>query len=580
MPVNIVRKPFAVDFVKNDLNFVFKGDNIQVAGTESSGIIFFGTQPLPGAKFTLKINDKSFYYTIISATQTNDSIYKLLHKNGKIDDDDLIAKLNANLYLSNNFTFDISYGSGIMRLSLKAKNPGENKISVTTDGSFNAFWSNLSLGIARKYRDNYKLFLRINYEYIKSGNKIIEQSPEILLDTDNNGYTTFPLEILKKLSEEIDIPSSFNQKFGTGILNRMLIKYAIEFSEMYGGEVKWLKRSNDFYAINGLNSASGASINRPDWNDVFYNTVENCQYIRLYGCDNNTEDVTHYEGRNYIYLCLFDKTKNESYTKTITGTIDWLLANGEIKTKTLQNLTLKNFSIVRVPVYISAFDIVDKNIVKYTVTLWNTDKISEKIKKTYIIKPKPYFFSEFLFQNKYGVLEYFYCEHKKIENSINGESMVYNSLVEYDIKEATKIFTVKTGSKHYNKLKLIEQAAKNLHNFVILKNKLIPISIIPESITTLNEAIDLQDISFKYRYKIEDTEEFVLQNFIEDTVIDPTHDTWQDHKEIGDTTINLTWAEYDEANYRNRGCNYRRWRYGDKTSFKFISICYQRIVCG
>jgi len=561
MAVNIVRKPFEVDFIQNNLNFVFKGDNIQVAGTKPFRMLYFNTHPQPGATFTLIVNGITFNYTVISSTQANNSIYKLVNKNGRLDEADLLSKLRANLYISQDFTFEINYTGNLMRLIFGSKNPGKNIISIITDGSFNALFPTMQPGIPRTYRKDYKVWARFNFEYMKSGNKIAETSPEILLDVDNNGYATLPVDILKKIAKGIDAPASLTQSFGANILNNIMIKYSLEYSEMYDGEIKWVKRSDDFYAINGLNSTSGASTNLPDWEEDDYLFIRSTPYIRLFGCNNNMEYITHSNGKDYLYLCLFDSSKSGSYSRTLTGSVEIYDSGGFSISRSLPNIIIQNYSVVRVPAYLLALFDNTVGVFKYTLSLWDTSTPNRKIVRTYIIKTPPFYMLEFLLQNKYGVLEYFFANTKNIKNNVEGDNIVINNIISTDITKNNKIFDTRSGPKTYDQLKLIAQAAINEHNYIILKDKLIPISIIPESITILDETKDLQEASFKWQFRDGNTEEIVVLNLTIAGPTNPTDNKWNDYGQIGTQgqTIFFTWDDtlkINELNIENQWKNY------------------------
>lgn len=556
MAVNITQKPFVVDFIQNDAKFVFKGENIQVAGSKTSVVLFIVTQPAVGKKFTIKINDKEFEYTITS-TLTND-IHKLYYNNNKINDDDLLRKLAATKYIADNFTFVIDYGAGVMRLSFSSKKVGKYTFEIHKDSSFNAFFSYISSGQDRIYRPNYKVWVRFNFLTAKSTlTALVDNRPEILLDVDENGYATLPLDILKKISKGIDIPtivSSNNQyiKYGATILNGALVQYYFDYSEVYGGEIKWLKKSSDFYAINGANSTSGASLNRPDWFDIFpATTIEKQQYARLFGCDNSKTYQTHLFGRDFLYLCLFDTTKDVNHKKTIKCKIEILLKNGMHASAEQPDITITNYSIVRIPAYIDAFFNMEyfKEILQYKIILWNSDAVNNLIERTYIINEVSEDIHQFLFQNKYGVLEYFYAENQKIELNSKGNVIVNDNIKKIDITEQEKKFTIKTGAKSYNQLKILEQAAKSEHNYLIKKDKLIPIYIIPESITILDETKDLQETSFSYSLRDNNNEDIIPYYATKLTIIENqllvSEEQWHDTNQQEQTNI---WDDRNKFN--------------------------------
>jgi len=563
MAVNIVKKPCGVDFIKNDLEFVFKGNNIQVSGMNSSHKIVFNTQPAIGKYFVLKINDKSYSFVIVDKSSSG-SIYTLFLTNASIDKDDFLEKLQANYHISKDFNVSITIESGKLTIKFDSKVPGTNTFVVTTsDNSFSISVVPISMGIPRIYKKNYKLFTQFNVEYLKNGSTVNEKSPEIILDVDNDGYATLNLDILNNISDDIDTPSSFYLKYGKYILNNMLIKFSLDYSEMYDDNnnypIKWLKKSNEFIGIKGLISTSGKNLNKPDWNDIFQHTISKCELIRLYGCDNNQTFFSHKDGKDYLYLSLFDTSKPKTYSKILKGTLSFTLSNSTFQIlQLLEDIEIKNFSIVRIPVHLQALPILNKtNVLKYTIAMWNMDSNENVIKRTFIIKQANHILHEFLLQNKYGVLEYFYTDAKKTESLVKADEIVINNLNLLKITEKNKTFTVYTGFKHYNQLKTIEQAARNNHNFMVINDKLVPIYIMPESITTLDENKELQETQFKFRFKDDNTEEIVIQNLITtkpqydeitiSTIENPLEKIWKDNLESLEVgTIVLKTAYWDD----------------------------------
>jgi hypothetical protein len=217
----------------------------------------------------------------------------------------------------------------------------------------------------------------------------------------------------------------------------------------------------------------------------------------------------------------------------------------------LPDITITNYSVIRLPVHIRAFNnITNKNnIIKYTITLYNEDNVNATINRTFIISQPDAFIHEFLLQNKYGILEYFFVNTQKIENNIKADEMILNYMNDIDILEKSKTFSVITGVKHYNQLKIIEQASQTENNFIILKNKLCQVYIVPESITTLDESKDLQETSFKFRFKDDNTEEIIIQNKTE--ISDPSEIWEDDYLDEQGNYIPVTWDDSNKINIQN-----------------------------
>jgi len=552
MAVNIVRKPYAVDFIKNDLNVVFKGDNLIADGVASKHIIYFLTPPSNNGTFTLQVNSHIFQYTIVS-TQSND-IFKLLFTGGQFDGDDVLNKFNSNYYISENFEVSFHYLANIFAwiIILDAKQHGNNSVDIIESKNVNVTVVNTK-GRTKIFRNDYKISAYFNLEYTEKGNIIQEKSPDILLDADENGYATLSLDILKKLGSDIDIPTSFTTQYSAFILNRILVKYAVFYMETYGKIIRDVKKSDNFFGIKGLISSTGLSVNRPDWDDGFSgNKIEKCPYIRLFGCDNSKTVISHLNGKDYLYLCLFDISKSNQFSNILKGKVELLYANGAKSELNLPDLTIKNFSIVRVPAHLRAFNSIAnrENVIQFKILLFNSDKVNGKMERTFTIAQTNSGIHEFLFQNKYGVLEYFFVAKQKIEIGIKADEILLNSLKEINISEKNKTLTVNTGAKHRHQLKVLEQAAQTENNFIILKNRLCPIYIVPESITILDEDKDLQESTFKFRFKDENTEEIVLPYSSADSLEELS--VWTDFvKDESNTNIAVAWNDEKKYNQLN-----------------------------
>jgi len=564
MSVKIVRKPFAVEFIKNNLEFVFKGDNIEMDGWGSIHLLQFTVEPQPGAVFTLTINGVSFQYKVSSVW--SDDIFTLHSAGGELNLDNWEDKLHAIPFIDNRFDTTTTRVPGVgFRIYFTAKQYGTNDFSLTQNSGpvFNGEAKISTTGRPRRFREDYKIGVTFNFEYTNAGYIVKESSPEIMLDADEDGYATLPCNILKKLSKDIDTPASFTTQYSAKILNRLLIKYSIELYEMWGGIIRDIKESVIFLGINGYNSTSGSKINKPDWQDIYYNlTLSHCPYIRLFGCDNNLTIQSHRNGKDYLYLCLFDTSKPTTYSKTLKGRINYSFTNGfKGDTIILPDIVVQNYSIQRIPVYLNAFAPLQnkEQILSYRIDLWNEDKSEDMMVRTFVLSQPNYFMHEFLLQNKYGVLEYFFTDTQKVESVVKADEIVIENSNDIDITQRNKLFTVNTGIKNYKQLKLIEQAAYSEHNYIIIKNKLVPIYIVPESIPLLDEDKDLQTASFKFRYKDDDTEEVAIQNALDilpyEETVDPTHDHWADEYYIGGegggATRAASWEDKDKINEPN-----------------------------
>jgi len=544
---DIVSKPFSVDFIQNNIKFVLKGTNISDSGAKSRHTLTFVSQPPVGASFILKINDREFTYNIISENQWDGSIYQIINKNGKIDED-LIKKLKANYYIMLNFDLEMQSLTGQVRIHFFGKKIGKNIFTVTNiHTTYSVFIDSSVSGRERAYFKDYKFLVRFNVEYADKGNIIDEMLPEILLDADINGSAELPCTILSKLTKNIDYPRSFMSPYNAYILSHILVKYSLLHCEMYEGSIQNVKESTIFFGINGKSSTSSATINIPDWEDISFLKLESGKYIRLYGCDNNKTFFSHLDGKDFLYLCLFEKLYDNEYVGTLMGNLSILYRSGKTSVINLKELEINNFSIVRIPVHLNALNIPDKsNVIEYTISVWDSNNPTGVMCRKFIINSENYFIHEFLLQNKYGVLEYFYCETKKTESVVNANDVVLNNINDIDITDKNKIFTIKTGVKQYEQLKLLSQASYTSYNFIIIKNTLVPIYIMPESIEIIDEKKDLQETTFKFRFKDEDTEEIVVMNRINPGFEreNPVSENWRD--KLGNE--NALWNDSDKFN--------------------------------
>lgn len=503
MAASITVSPFRFDFVNNPLKFTLTGTPVAVAGTKAMSRYKIITMPRINNTLSVIYGNKKFVFAVrnTSAAKSNpNEIY--LSTNALDNKNELIKKIAQNYYIEKDYIVTISNALDIIFSA--RQNGGENVTLQSSDSLANIPLYTHTAGVATEEKKGYRLFAKL--EVTRNGTKF--QTPEILLHVDNAFKASLPLTMLRSYFQNVDTPG-LNQKFAAYFLKYAMIKCRLVYSDFFDDMVQMQKYSTDYHIANGKVLGEQWALNLPDWNCPLGESAKFKEFARprSYGSASGLTVKSYKEMPQYAYFMLFNTAEAGNYTTTMQFRVDILNENGSTKSNINPGtLTFSNYSIFRVPLSVDALSLGTHStqIVSYTVRVYHSAAPAAVWTRKFVLQQKPFFAKEFLLQNKYGVLESFFVENEMIEKTIDGEEITCNGRAEIDVQDISTTFLARTGNKSDFELKLLADALESKHNYKIVNNVLHPITIIPGTLTVLDENEDLQEAEFQYIFKMPD----------------------------------------------------------------------------
>jgi hypothetical protein len=506
MPTTISTAPFLFDFANNSIKFILSGTPVNVNGNKAVSRYKINTFPRADYYITISYGNKKFFFAIRTSNTAKTNPYEIfLYSTTLQKKTELISKIAQNYYIEKDYAVTVS---DTLEITFTARqNGGEEVILQTNDSVANIQLISHTTGTARVEKEGYKLFAKLEITRFTAGSAVVK-TPEILLHVDSANKASLPLTLLRSYFQGVDTPA-ISQKFAAYSLKYAMIKCRLVFSDYFDGLVQMLKYSNEYYLVNGKISEAHRALNFPDWScpmgesNKFYNFIR----PRSYGSSSGLTVKSYQTMPQYAYFMLFNTNAASNYNTSLQFRVNILNESGSTKNNINPGaLTLSNFSIVRVPLSIDALSLQNHStkILSYTVRVYHSTAPNAVWTRTFVMQEKPYYAQEFLLQNRYGVLESFFVDHEMIEKIVDGEKVTCDDKIEIDVQDIFTTYTARTGFKSDFEMKLLAEAIENKHHYKIVNNTLLPITILPDTLTILDEKEDLQMAEFQYTFKILD----------------------------------------------------------------------------
>lgn len=540
MSITLTERPFTYDFARNSLaaNFICTPNTI--SGTKFYKQFYFTSFPALRKKITFSFGDTDitfivapeFFaertYNYIATASTPAEILAAF-------EDKILYHYTLSQY------YDISAeisGDGVI-LTFSALNVGtEYNLTITTNDLTNHYTvltGNVD-GIDQERLENYNVYCQLLITRYKNSLQEVIRSSEIFLSLSEDSVK-LQLDILRSYLDSCDVPNCRDTVAGYA-LQYALLQYNILYAEVYGSTpaVHQVYKSIDLFALNAKMYEYSRSLNIPDW-DAFHPEISISEYPqpRNYGSTNNLT-VKSYKGLiQFLYFIYIGSVNQQDPYK-----VDLLLSDGTVVSeyKTGQ-ISFKKNAITRIPVGFAALGLdayTDGEIISYTVKFNFTGTETGEVmtfSRTYLLQQKPFFTKEFLLQNKYGVLESFFCDNQLTEKIVEGDKAVMNNSVEIDITNEETQYTARTGYKTKAEMQQLSDAVGKKNNYRIENNKIYAVTILPDTFQIIDEKEDLQSAEFSYVLNtpandigVEESETIYL--FERETVWNDTR-TWGDH---------------------------------------------------
>jgi len=536
MSVSILERPFLFDFANNQPAFKLSGTPTDVIGRKAVTRYKINTMPRINYNLLLTYGTKTFSFVCKTTTSAINSPFEIyLYSTTLQRKSELEAKIAKNYYISRDFEVNITDG---LEITFTARQNGGNTVTLQSDDQT----SNIQLisstsGIERVEKTNYKVFAKMEVTQMIDGIVKTVQTPEILLHIDTDSKVFLPTTLLRSYFAGVDVPA-VNEKFAVYPLKYALLKYRLIYSDYFDGLVQLLQYSDERYLVNGKISESCRAANIPDWSCPMGNSDSKLSSFvrpRSYGSPSGLIVKSYLELLQYACFMLFYNNESGSYTSSLEVRVDILNEDGsKINNINPGAIKLSNFSIVRIPLSISALSLGNHStqILSYTVRIYHTATPTAVWTRTFIIQERPFYAKEFLLQNKYGFLESFFIDNEMIEKNVEGEKVTCAGKTEIDITDTSTIYTARTGFKSDIEMKLLGEALENRFHYKIVNNSVIPITILPDTLTVLDEVEDLQTAEFQYCFNIPEA-----QHNESNIIIIIRNNVWEDERIWIDTDI-------------------------------------------
>jgi len=503
MPANITEAPFLFDFANNAIRYRLSGTPVSTTGRKAVTRYKINTMPRATYYITLRYGTKKFIFEISTSSIAANEPYQIYaYSTTAQRKDELIKKIAQNYYISKDYAVTVS---DTLEITFTARQNGGANVSMQTDdSSANIQHVSQTTGIARTEKTGYKLFAKLEVTRFAPSTTTM-QTPEILLHVDNSNRASLPLALLRSYFQGVDLPG-LTQRLAAYPLKYAMIKCRLVYSDYFDGTVQMIKRSDERYLVNGKVSESHRGLNVADWSCPMggNNILRNFVRPRSYGSPSGLTVKSYRDLVQYAYFMLFSSSSTSALISQLQVRIDILNEDGsEINNINPGALSLSNFTIYRVPLSVKALSLQNHStqILSYTVRIYHTSAPSAVWTRTFVLQEKTYDAKEFLLQNKYGVLESFFIENEMVEKTVDGEKVTCDGKIETDIQDVFTTYTARTGNKSDVEMKLLGEALENKFNYKIVDGALIPITILPDTLTIFDEGEDLQAAEFQYSLK-------------------------------------------------------------------------------
>jgi len=506
MPANIVEAPFFFDFANNATHFRLSGTPVAVTGRKAESRYKINTMPRASYYLELKFGTKTLTFCFRNTTSAINNPYEIYLYSAAADrQNELLKKIGQNYYVAKDYSVTVSNTFEIRFIS--RLNGGENVTLQTNDSAANIQLLSQITGIARTEKTGYKLFAKMEVTLFAPSTTTV-QTPEILLHVGADNRASLPLALLRSYFQGVDTPT-LSQKLAVYTLKYAMIKCCLVYSDYFDETMQMIKFSNDCYLVNGKLSEGHRAVNLPDWDCPMggSNKLSSFARPRSYGSPSALTVNSYTDLPQYAYFMFFDPNASTTYKSTLQVRIDIRNENGTTKSNINPGaLLIPNFSIVRIPLSVKALSLENHStqILHYTVRIYHSDTSSAIWTRTFVLQEKPFHAKEFLLQNKYGVLESFFVENEKAEKTVEGEKVACNNNTEFDVHAIFVPFLARTGNKSNSEMKLLGEAMENRFHYKIVNGSLLPITILPDTLTIFDEGEDLQSAEFQYTFKVPD----------------------------------------------------------------------------
>lgn len=481
--MNIQKKPFAIDFIGNNPEFVIRTDPYKTVGRRYSrtfsfvsltaGTLAFST-PHGNVEYSVKSSADNGQYTM----QSSDTLQEV--------EAQLNLKLKYNRFFTSYYDIEISRTTSrvLLKLTDREYKAQPSDITVSSTG----FVSDVSVyatetGLNRTEKDKYRL--QCMFEITKDGKT--QFSPDFCFD-DNNRMVTIGTDILKAYFDKNDIPKH-NEGSGIYPCPNAFMKVKLLFAESENNEIGFVAQSPEVTLINGKIEQYARDNNIPDWESASDDKFYKMYGADIFGMDNHGIVYTDMQTEQYIYVCKFSAV---IFSMNITYEVVSDAGTQHISAGTHQ----VPYGISRIPVSIANIPGAPSGIVEYKVKIYVFGV--PYIERRYVIVPRPFNARTMLLLNRVNLYETFIINNVSKEYTTEGERATVSGKDSYVINDFSTKYTARTGLRTARQIAMLKDALDKGGNLLLDGKYAWKMSILPGSYTLLDEKEDLLDVEFQY----------------------------------------------------------------------------------
>ena len=545
MSVTIEENPFPLDFAGNRCQFRIRCTPYSGGGRKA--VSTFKVNRMPELGYRLSVTHGTETLTLIVTVAYNkrdDPNFIMRRTQTDRIKAELEKKIARNYELAQ--LYDITV-SDSLEIRFTSKEAGGDIVAVTSDDP-DADIEELEqvTGVPPTARANYGVTAWLETERYVDGTAVSGRTPEFSFHPDSGGRVRIPLDVLRSLFTQCDVPP-YSEAYGAHQLLYALVKYRLVFADRFGNppQVQSLLLSDWRLLSAGEMREDSRVLNLPDWPTPSHSNVplSSHPHIRNYGSPPGLT-VRSFDGMpQYAYFILFDAESGPGLTRTLDVSVKALVKSGNTADLGTTSFILKNLNIVRIPLSTDALQVYQHcpQAMSYTVTC--TEGANFRWQRTFLLSKKPLHGKVFLLQNKYGVLESFLVENEMTEREVSGDEVVRNGGFEIAVTDCATTFTARTGYRSRWEMQLLGEAAGNTLNYKLENGNPVPVTILPDTLTVLDEAEDLQSAEFQYRHNL-------TQNGGGEAVPDkPVISEWEHWTEFDELEIAYRWDDTRQVGY-------------------------------
>lgn len=516
--LNIIKTPRTIDFAGNKPYFTIKGAPYSAQSEGEFPQKQYEIDRMPN------VNGDTIYITVFDKIVAFHTVYNITTHNGQyiLPDNNTEQRLieiwqaiGQHFIIAKYCDISvISHGYGGIEILVKSKiktTQADFNFSINTGGT-NASVSQSGFieGEIPVKLPNYQFLLELRVWFDSQTPQYIDR---IYLN-ENDRTAKFDVNLLTAFFDKPDLPFDFYLLAEP--LKYHVLHYQLLAHDIYGipPTVQDTRLSNEFHLLQGKIEPLSYKQDKPDWVEAGIGTINGNENVFAYG-NSTGETVNTYMGDypEFVYLLAQENSPHliDMYVSYLyaDGTTYYESFNGDFTIGDNMNVVAYRVNCGYGLVKQSAGD---KEVISYSVTL----KIKKQdvnfqeheknsFTRNFIIKPTPYFGKTFLLSDRYGLLRSAMIDHVEEERSIGGNVVERNGEFLLDSENKRTTFTAHTGWKTKEEMRLIGEALHQRFNFLCengnSKGKypaFLPIVILPESLTVLDEKEDFQSGTFQY----------------------------------------------------------------------------------